>query len=204
MNWLKIPAWVKYFLGILLIQAVTALLVYAAVKNNSTEDQLLFALVGTALGLLGALWFSSIAGGDRKEALARVSERLSKEREKFRVQAEKEKNKIREQTQKQASKIGGLTQSKSNFKVGASTLGLVGIGGVLLVTQFVTMGMLVMGVSGGVLAGYLWRVRQEQKKRSHEGDNGLLPTRWRQRLPAGSSGEASENNRTLKMIRGKE
>ncbi len=202
MNWFKIPALFKFFLGTLLIQGVTAILVYAALNNPTAENQMLLAAVGAALGLVGSLWFTTIAGSDKKEALARATERLSKEREKIRVRAEKEKSKIREQTQKQASKRVNLPASKSHFKMGASTLGLVGVGGLLLVTQFVSLGMLVMGVSGGALGGYLMRVRQEQKKKSATGDSeGLLTRGWSNQLSVEGETEGAAKKKRLKVIK---
>lgn len=191
-NWLRIPTIVRYFFAIVLVQAITAVLMFAALRTPTLENNLLFAVIGAALGLVAALWLSAIATSERREVLVRARERLSREREKIRVQAEKEKNRVRERTQKRFSREGNRKQTKTNLKMGAYTAGLVAVGAVLLVTQFISLGVLVMGVSGGTLAGYLWRARQERVKLAGGSSDDLLPHR-----PAGGRviGEGSTKER---------
>ena len=54
------------------------------------------------------------------------------------------------------------------MKAGASFIGVIAVGGVMLFTQFVTMGMLLMTTAGGALAGYAYRTRQEIGRREKQ------------------------------------
>ena len=65
------------------------------------------------------------------------------------------------QTQRQLLKDRDRTQAKANFKVGASVAGVIGVGAVMLFTQFLTLGLLTLSTAGGAIAGYAWRARKE-------------------------------------------
>ena len=40
-------------------------------------------------------------------------------------------------------------------------VGTLGLGGVMLLTQFVTLGLVTLTLGGGVLGGYVWRARRD-------------------------------------------
>jgi len=152
---------IKFFLGLLIVQAATGALVYAALKTDQFELWMVFAVLGATLTLLTAFWFGSIVHHARQDAVVKLKEDFSRQREKIRLQAEREKAKVVERSHKQLIRDRGRTEAKANAKVGASFAGVMGLGLLMLFTQFVTIGMLMMTTAGGALAGYAFRSRQE-------------------------------------------
>ena len=152
---------IKFLLGILITQCATVMLVVAAYETRLEDTWIFFVLLALTISFLAALWFASIASHSRKDAVARTKQSFSREREKIRVQAEKEKHKIIKQSHQQISKEKSRMQTKASLKAKAAFAGLVGLGAVMLFTQFVTVGLLTLSTAGGALAGYLARVRQD-------------------------------------------
>ena len=155
----------KFLVGILLIQSTAALLVYAALKSDHIEVWLLLGALAVVISFFAAFWFASIAGHFRKDALARVRESFSREREQIRVKAEREKTKVIKQSHQEIAKERSRAQNKANFKVGASVATAVGLGALMVLTQFVTIGLLTLTTAGGALGGYLFRARQDRSER---------------------------------------
>ena len=91
MNKFNIPAIFKFAIGILLVQGATVLLVITAQQANFDETWLLMLGLGLLIGLLAALWFSSVASHCNQRTLARASEKFSRQRDRMRRQSEKEK-----------------------------------------------------------------------------------------------------------------
>ena len=151
----------KFLMGILLIQGAAAVLTFAALQSAHIEVWLVLGLLALIMSCLAAFWFVSIAGHLRKDALARLRENFSREREQFRVKAEREKTKVIQQSHQQIAKERNRAQSKANFKVGASLAAALGLGVLMLLTQFVTIGLLTLTTAGGALGGYLFRARQD-------------------------------------------
>ncbi|MCP4410727.1 MAG: hypothetical protein GY807_23905 [Gammaproteobacteria bacterium] len=151
----------RFLIGILLAQIVTIILVVAAFKTQLEETWIIFTLLVLTTGLLAALLSASIAKHVNIDAIARVKEGFSKEREKIRVCAEKEKTKVIKQSHQQIIKVTSRARSKADFKVGAAFLGLLGMGAMMLFTQLFAIGLLTISTAGGGLAGYLMRARQE-------------------------------------------
>lgn len=158
----------KFLIGILLIQVATGLQVMAALDSDKPQVWVLFGLLSLTLGVMAALWFLSIAGHSSQDSLVRAKEDFSRERERIRVQAEQEKVKVLKQTQQQMLKERDRTQAKANMKVGAAVAGVVGIGGLMLFTQFMTLGLLTLTAAGGALAGYAVRMRQDLASRDRQ------------------------------------
>jgi len=119
-------------------------------------------VIGLITGVLAAFWFGSIAKRVKKEAVARTKEDLAREREKLRVSVEQEKSKIIEQTHKKIVKETNRAHARANLKVGAALVGTLGLGGVMLLTQFVIPGLITLTLGGGVLGGYVWSVRRNR------------------------------------------
>ena len=153
---------VKFFFGILITQGVTAMLVYTALTTDLQRTWLLFAIVVCMIGFLVALWFTSIVDGANKHALGKAKERFFREREKIRVQAEKARVKEARVSQRRVEKAksSGLSAGTS-LKTGAIVGGAVGLG-VAVMTQFVTLGLLMATSAGGLALGYTVRARQEK------------------------------------------
>ena len=153
---------IKFVIGILILQAGTALLVYAAQKTDLTQTWPLFAALGGTLGVLVALWFNSIADSARHQSLAKAKELFSREREKLRVRAEQDKAREVKSTQKAAARAQRVAGLAISPKTGIAIGGAVGVGVAMLLAQFVTLGLLMLTTAGGVVLGYGARMRQER------------------------------------------
>lgn len=154
---------IRFLIGIFLLQAVTGLLVYTALGTEWQSTWPLFLLLGGSIGSLVALWFSALVGSERRHAVARASERFSKEREQIRVKAEQQRTKdIRTQERLAAKAAKGGVGRGLTLKSGALVGGAVGVGAAMLLTQFVTLGLLTLATAGGVALGYGVRARQER------------------------------------------
>jgi len=160
MNRFNIPAIVKFAMGILLVQGATALLVITALQANLSETWLLMLCLALLIGLLAALWFSSIASHCNQQTLTRASEKFSRERDRIRRQSEKEKTKEIKDSHRQLLRETRRVQNRSNVKLGAALAGLATVGVALFFTQFMTLGVLALSLTGGALVGYGVRARQ--------------------------------------------
>jgi hypothetical protein len=168
MNRFNIPAIIKFAMGVLLVQGATVLLVIAAQRANLGETGLLLLGLGLLIGLLAALWFSSIASHCSQHALARASEKFSKDRERIRRQSEKEKTKEIKDSHRQLLRETRRVQSRSTMKLAAGLAGLAAVGVTLVFTQFMTLGLLALSSGGGALLGYAVRARQNRLPRQRD------------------------------------
>jgi hypothetical protein len=154
-----IPNLIRFLIGILLLQGVTGLLVYTALTTNWQTTWPLFLAVGVTVGVVVALWFSTIVGADRKHVVSRASERFSKEREQLRVKAEQQR--IKDVRSIAKASRGGLGAGMS-LKTGVVVGGTVGLGVAMMLTQFMALGLITLATAGGAALGYGVRVRQEK------------------------------------------
>jgi len=152
----------KYLIGTLFVQGVTVLLVVTAYHTDLEKTGLLFLLLDLAIGALTAFWFTSMAEGARKQALSRAREGFAREREKIRVRAEQERTKEVRSSQRQINREKQRAQKGSNVKTGLMLGGAAGVGGFMVLTQFVTLGLLTISTAGGAALGYGLRARQER------------------------------------------
>lgn len=152
----------KYLLGVLFIQGVTVLLVVTAYRTDLEKTGLLFLLLNLAIGALTAFWFTSMAEGVRKQALTRAQEGFAREREKIRVRAEKEKTKEVKNSQRRVDREKQRAQKGGIRKTGLMIGGAAGLGVFMVLTQFVTLGLLTLTTAGGAALGYGLRARQER------------------------------------------
>ncbi|KAA6183590.1 hypothetical protein F2Q65_15475 [Thiohalocapsa marina] len=150
----------KFLIGILLLQAATALLTYTALKTDLQQTALLFGSVAVTLGVLVALWFDSVIGNVKDRTVARQEQRHQREREKLRLRAERDKAEIARQRKRVS---GGAT-----LKTGAAVGGLLGVGVTMMLAQFMTLGLLTISAAGGAALGYGVRARQERLTRARE------------------------------------
>jgi hypothetical protein len=165
MNRFNIPAVFKFAVGILLVQGATVLLVVAAQRADLRETWLLMLCLALLIGLLAALWFSSVASHCNQQTLARASEKFHRERERIRRKSEKEKTNEIKDSHRQLLRETRRVQGRSNVKLGAALAGLATVGVALFFTQFMTLGLLALSVTGGALVGYGVRARQRNGKR---------------------------------------
>ncbi len=153
----------RFIPGIIIIQLATGALIYALINAPLEGDQFFaIALLGLIMSVLAAFWFASIARHIHKDSLAKTIDKHVKERENIRVNAERQKTKLVKDSHKQITKETNRAHAKANLKVGAVFAAAIGAGGLMLFTQFVTIGLLVLTTSGGALAGYLTRLKQER------------------------------------------
>lgn len=170
---------IRFFIGIVLVQAATGILVMVAMNADNRQAWLLLALLALTFGLITAFWFASIMSHARQDATARLREGFSREREKIKVRAEKEKTKVMEKSHQQIIKERSRVQAKANTKTGAMFAAVLALGGIMVFTQFVTFGLLLMSAAGGALGGYLLRSRQLT---TGSGQKALLPLKKDRKL----------------------
>lgn len=159
----------RFLPGLILLQIITLSLFLLAPEDLSGWGWLRIGIPLLISAVLIAFWFGSLAVQMRQDAINRLKERHALERENIKVSAERAKHKVTKDAQKQVEKEIRRTSSKANFKVGAAVAGVVGLGGLLILTQFITLGIMLMTTAGGAMGGYMLRYKQEREK-------GRLPT----------------------------
>jgi hypothetical protein len=78
-------------------------------------------------------------------------------------------------------------------KLYSAFAGIAGLGTLLLLTQFLSLGVLLISSSGGAVAGYLLRLRQEARRRNlpdAETRPRLLPESRLLEIPDARNGDA--------------
>jgi len=153
---------IKYLIGVLFVQGVTVLLVVTAYRTDLQQTGLLFLLLNLAIGTLTAVWFTSMAGGVRRQALSRAKEGFAREREKLRVHAEREKAREARNSQRRLSREKQRARQGGNLKTSLMLGGAAGLGVVMVLAQFVTLGLLTLTTAGGAALGYGLRARQDR------------------------------------------
>ena len=155
----------KFIPGILILQAITILLVLIAPAGPAADwGWLRLAIPLVIAGCLTAFWFGSIAARQRRDEISRLKEHHAKERETIRVNAERAKTRLEKKTQRQAVQAARRSARQANIKIGLAGAGVAAVGGVLVLTQFFSLGVLMLTAAGSALGGYLLRVRQEKGK----------------------------------------
>ncbi len=167
----------KFLFGVLLVQAVTIALFFAAMQAGLDNTQLVLTigLLEVLFCVLAAFWFSAMARQRHQNELETLKEEHAREREKIKVHAERQKSRILSKSQKEILKESRRTQAAANFKIGAAFTGALLFGGIMLYSQFVTFGLLILTTAGGGLAGYLTRGRQIRLVQKKEKNKRLSP-----------------------------
>lgn len=159
----------KFLPGLILLQIITVSMFLLTPEDVSGLDWLRVVIPLLVSTVLIAFWFGSLALQMRQDAIAQLKEKHARERETIKVNAERAKHRVTKDAQKQIQKEIRSTSSKANFKVGAAVAGAVGLGGLLMLTQFITLGIMLMTTAGGAMGGYMLRYKHEREK------NQLLP-----------------------------
>ena len=154
----------KFLPGLILLQIATIGLFLIAPPEASGLGWLRIIIPLGIIAVLMALWFSSLSVQLQQDKINALKEQHFREREKLKVGAEREKLKANKAAQRHIEKEILRTSAKANFKVGAAVVGVVGIGGLLLLTQFMALGIMTLTTAGGVMGGYMLRYRQEKSK----------------------------------------
>ncbi|NEW60863.1 hypothetical protein GSY74_06165 [Sulfurovum sp. bin170] len=158
----------KFLFGIILAQMATAFLVLLSTDELDTSELTKLAIPILFISLTIALWFSSMAEHYRKDAIGKAEGDFAKEREQLRVNAERAKRRVEKKAQKDIVKEATTTHAKANFKVGMAFAGVLGIGGLFVFAQMVTVGLLAISAGGGAIGGYYWRGRRLESGRLRE------------------------------------
>jgi hypothetical protein len=160
----------KFLVGVVVVQLVTIALVFAVTRTDLDNTQLMLTLglLEILFSVLAAFWFSSIARQRHMDELETIKDAHAREREKIRVNAERQKSRIVSKSHQQILKETRRAHAGANFKVGAAFAGALALGGIMLYTQFVTFGLLILTTAGGGLAGYLARGKQFALARKKE------------------------------------
>lgn len=153
----------RFLPGILALQAATAALMVAALGPSSEALWAPLAVLGALVTLIAGLWFGAIAEHVKKDALAEAAARFARERENIRVAAETDKRAALEDSHQRIVKETRRAQNKANLQLGLGLAGLLGLGGLMLAIEFMTVGLLLLATAGGALGGYLFRARQERR-----------------------------------------
>ena len=156
----------KFLPGILLLQIITISLFLLAPQGLSGWEWLRLLIPLGIVALLIAFWFSSLAQQLSKDAVIKLKESHAKEREKIKVNAERAKTRLLKQTQKETTQEIRKQTTKANMKVGAAFAGIAAFGGLLLLTQFIALGITLMATASGALGGYVMRIRHERQRLS--------------------------------------
>ena len=159
----------KFLVGILLVQVITALLIYISPINLDDVMSLLRLIIPLFfVALIVAFWFSSLSAHFQKDLEHKMKDSFAKEREDIKVKAERAKTRIVKQAQKDIAKEATKTHAKANFKVGAAFAGVMGVGALFVFAQMVTAGLLTMTAAGGAIGGYYWRGKRIESKKLKE------------------------------------
>lgn len=156
----SLPAFIKFLIGIFLLQGATVLLLLMTQEADLQRTGWLIGLIGILIGVIAALWFSTISSHASQHSLIRASEKYNRQRDRIRRQAEKEKTREIRNSHQQVLRETRRVQKSSTLKLGAAMTGLAGLGVMLLFTQFMTLGLLAVSATGGALLGYGIRSRQ--------------------------------------------
>ena len=156
----SLPAFIKFLIGIFLLQGATALLLMTAQDADLHRSGWLIGALGILIGVIAALWFSTIASHASQHTFARASEKFNRQRDRIRRQAEKEKTREIKDSHRQVLRETRRLQNRSTLKLGLGLTGIAGLGVLLLFTQFMTLGLLAVSATGGALLGYGIRTRQ--------------------------------------------
>jgi len=154
----------KFIPGILLLQVITIALVLMAPADLENWGWLRLAVPVLIAGFLTAFWFGSVAAHQREDKISRLKELHAKERETIRVNAERAKTKLIKQSQHKTMQEVRRSSTRANIKVGLAFAGAAALGGLLILTQFMSLGLLTLAAVGGALGGYTLRFRQEKAK----------------------------------------
>ncbi|MGB5259119.1 MAG: hypothetical protein WBO34_01190 [Gammaproteobacteria bacterium] len=151
---------IKFLIGIFLLQGATALLLMTAQDADLGKTGWLVGSLGILIGVIAALWFSTISSHASQHSFARASEKFNRQRDRIRRQAEKEKTREIKDSHQQLLRETRRLQNRSTLKLGLGLTGIAGLGVLLLFTQFMTLGLLAVSATGGALLGYGIRARQ--------------------------------------------
>lgn len=155
---------IRFLPGVFIVQVATVALVLLAPDNLAGLAWLRLIIPLLVVGFFSSFWFASISKIENKDEISELQQEHAREREKLQLNAERAKTRLIKKTQQQIAREAKITHGKANFKVGAAFAGVVGIGALMLLTQFLTLGIVTLTTAGGVFGGYLYRGRRDKRQ----------------------------------------
>ena len=188
----------KFLPGILLIQFVTiGLMLMAFNWSQDIQLIIVIIVIGLISAILVSFWFSSVALNfsideqaqivekhvhDREKMIketekvktdvmiekSQLQDQHAREREKILLDAEREKSSVVEESYKKIEKESRKAHSKANLKVGLAFTAALGVSGVMIFSQLITVGVMFLVASGSGLSGYVLRARHDRLSRNKQ------------------------------------
>ena len=154
----------QYFLGIVLAQISIFSLILLNSGSLDSENFLRITIPALFIALVISFWFYSIAQHHGKDILSKEKDKFANEKEELQANAQRAKDKIRKEAQKEILKETSKVHAKANFKVGASFIGVIGVGALFVMAQMMTAGLLVIAGASGAMGGYYIRGKRNTTK----------------------------------------
>lgn len=188
----------KFLPAIIFIQLVTCGLVLMAFNwSYDVQLIIVIVVIALLAAVLAAFWFASIARNlyiddqaillerhaQDRESMLKESEREkadvikeksqlkewhARERERILLDAERDKASTIAESYQKIALESRKAHAKANFKVGVAFAAAVGAGGIMIFSQLITVGVMVLVASGSGLSGYVLRARHERLSRKKQ------------------------------------
>lgn len=175
-----------------MVQAASVALVLIA--GIDARDLNSWLPIGLALGIIGvvaAFWFATVAAHLRRDESERLRADFAREREDLRVKAEREKTRLVRKSNKTLVSETRRAESRANRKVAVAVGAASAVGLLMMLTSFMTLGLLVLTGAGSALGGYL-AGRKWLPGRLFPGSGNTPSATPRRRLKAPSSARPPE------------
>ncbi len=188
----------KFLPGILLIQFVTiGLMLMAFNWSQDIQLIIVIIVIGLISAILVSFWFSSVALNfsideqaqivekhvhDREKMIketekvktdvmiekSQLQDQHAREREKILLDAEREKSSVVEESYKKIENESRKAHSRANLTVGLAFTAALGVSGVMIFSQLITVGIMFLVASGSGLSGYVLRARHDRLSRNKQ------------------------------------
>jgi Flp pilus assembly protein TadB len=146
----------RFVTGILLVQlASVVLVVFARPAQDDLASWLPILVALGVIALVTAFWFTHIVSHLRRDDVERIRSEFAEQREQLRVKAERDKTRLIQKNHKAMAAETRKAHGRANLKVGVALAVAAASGVLMIVTNFVTLGLLLMTATGGALGGYL-------------------------------------------------
>ncbi|MEM7256935.1 MAG: hypothetical protein AAF404_06060 [Pseudomonadota bacterium] len=153
----------RFFVGLVLAQTAAAVLVGFYPAGGFFEKVVPLVFLILLLATVISLWFSTIAKQLAERRVNSLQKKFAAEKDKLSQDAERAKDKLIKKTNKQIEVEARRAKTKASMKVWGAVAVAAGFGVLMLLTQFVTLGLLTLTTAGGAVGGYLARARKEQE-----------------------------------------
>lgn len=164
--------------AVLIVQAVTVVLVVAFDLDFTLWKPWWPVLVALgAIAIVATFWLAALAARLRRDEVEKLRADFARERENLRVQAEREKTRIVRDSHRTIERQTRRTEARANLKVGAAFTAAAGVGLLMMLTNFLTLGLLTVTGAGGALGGWLLHRYQSTKARPLIATDARLPGR---------------------------